>query len=315
MEIKMKAVVANPLARGFVEIGDVDEPMADSNEAVVRMTALSINRGEIRRAEAAETRMQIGWDMVGVVETPARDGSGPNAGQRVVGFSRRMQGWAERVALPTRDLAVIPDSVSDQDAATLPVAGLTALYALERCERLLGSRVLVTGASGGVGHFACQLGRLMGASVTALVRRHDHDDIIRATGVDDIVLSADGEGLENIGSFRALIDGVGGPMLGKLISLLEESGRAILYGVSAGPEAPLAIRNLMFTGDGRIEGFYLYRETEFETATKGLDRLLKLLADGRLETLVSVSGNWETIGEVAEQLIERSYPGKAVLSV
>ncbi len=137
----MKAVVANPSVRGFVEIGDVAEPVAAGNEAIIRMTALSLNRGEIRRAENAETRMQVGWDTVGVVEAPASDGSGPEAGQRVVGFSRRLQGWAERVALPTRDLAVIPDSVSDVDAATLPVAGLTALYALDRCQRLLANRV------------------------------------------------------------------------------------------------------------------------------------------------------------------------------
>ena len=81
------------------------------------------------------------------------------------------EGWAERIALRTTDIAAIPDKVSDADAATLPVAGLTALYALERCERLLASRVLITGATGGVGYFACQLARLMGAHVTAVLRR------------------------------------------------------------------------------------------------------------------------------------------------
>ncbi len=311
----MKAALANPDIRGLVEIGDIDEPVADSNEAVVRTTAFSLNRGEIKRAENAQARMQIGWDTVGVVETPARDGSGPKEGARVVGFSKRMQGWAERVALPTRELAVIPDAVSDIDAATLPVAGLTALYALERCERLLARRVLITGASGGVGYFACQLARLMGASVTAQVRRNDHNELVTATGVRDIVVTADESGLDEIGTFHAVIDGVGGPILAKLISLLDAGGRAILYGFSAGAETPLTIPNLIFTGDGRVEGLYLFRETEIESTAKGLDRLLKLLADGRLETLVSVTGSWKDIDEVAQNLVDRSYPGKAVLTL
>jgi len=311
----MRAVVANPQAPACLEIAEIDAPAADSTEALVRVRAFSLNRGEIRRAAAAPAGMQIGWDIAGVVESAARDGSGPAAGQRVVGFSRRMQGWAELVAIPTRDLAVIPDGVSDADASTLPVAGLTALYALERCERLLGSRVFVTGATGGVGYFACQLGRLMGARVVAHVRRAEQVAAVRATGVDEVVVSPDGSGLADVGKVRAVIDGVGGEMLSALLGLLDESGRAVLYGVSAGAETVLPVRDLMFTGDGRIEGFYLYRETEFETAAKGLDRLLALLGDGRLATLVSHTGGWEQVGETAQALIDRGFMGKAVLKI
>ena len=311
----MKAVVANPAVTGCLEIGDVTAPVADSNEALVAVTSISLNRGELRRAEAAEAGMQIGWDLAGVVQSAARDGSGPPEGTRVVGFSRRMQGWAEQVALPTRDLAAIPDTVSDQDAATLPVAGLTALYALERCERILGNRVLITGASGGVGYFACQLGLLMGGHIVAHLRRPDYADMVRGTGVQEVVVSEHAAGIADQGRFRSIIDGVGGPLLASLIAELEEGGRAILYGVSAGPTPPLAIRDLMFTGDGRVEGFYLYRESEIEYATRGLDRLLQLLADGRLVTHVPVTGSWSSIGETAAGLIARNFPGKAVLTI
>ena len=228
----MKAVVANPAVTGCLEIGDVAAPVADSNEALVAVTTISLNRGELRRAEAAEAGMQIGWDLAGIVQSAARDGSGPAEGTRVVGFSRRMQGWAEQVALPTRDLAAIPDTVSDQDAATLPVAGLTALYALERCERILGNRVLITGASGGVGYFACQLGLLMGGHIVAHLRRPDYADMVRGTGVQEVVVSEDAAGIAEQGRFRSIIDGVGGPLLASLIAALEEGGRAILYGAS-----------------------------------------------------------------------------------
>ena len=311
----MKAIVANSAAIGCLEIGEIAAPVADSNEALVSVTTISLNRGELRRAEAAEPGMQIGWDLAGVVQSAARDGSGPAEGSRVVGFSRRMQGWAEQVALPTRDLAAIPDAVPEQDAATLPVAGLTALYALERCERILGNRVLITGASGGVGYFACQLGLLMGGHIVAHLRRPDYADLVRGTGVQEVVVSEDAAGIAEHGRFRSIVDGVGGPLLASLIAELEEDGRAILYGVSAGPTTPLAIRDLMFTGDGRVEGFYLYRESDIEYASRGLARLLGLLAGGQLVTHVPVTGSWENIGETAAGLIARDFPGKAVLTI
>ena len=77
----------------------------------------------------------------------------------------------------------------------------------------------------------------------------------------------------------------------------------------------MAVRDLMLTGDGRVEGFYLYRETEIESAAKGLHRLLRLLADGRLTTLVAVTGGWRDIGETAARLIGRDFAGKAVLTL
>ena len=77
----------------------------------------------------------------------------------------------------------------------------------------------------------------------------------------------------------------------------------------------MAVRDLFLTGDGRIEGFHLYRETEVESAAKGLDRLLRLLADKRLMTHVPIIENWKDVGETANQLIQRDFPGKAVLTI
>ena len=311
----MRAVVTEPGATGCLVIAEVPEPSPDSDEALVRVKAFSLNRGEVRRAATQAAGTTIGWDVAGVVEAPARNGGGPRQGARVVGFSRRVRGWAERIALPTTDLAEIPDHVSDADAATLPVAGLTALYALERCERLLASRVLVTGATGGVGYFACQLARLMGGHVTALLRRQDQVALAKSLGVDATIVSSDGTELDAVPKFRAIVDGVGGPALGRLLTRLDNDGRAILYGVSAGQETTVAIRDLMLTGNGRVEGFYLTRDIQIERASKGLSRLLKLLADGRLRTLVSIDADWSTVGPTAARLMARDFTGKAVLRI
>src|SRR5215831_162715 len=116
----MRAVVTKPGATGSLVIAEASEPIPDSDEALVRVKAFSLNRGEVRRAATQAAGTMIGWDVVGLVEAPARNGSGPRKGARVVGFSRRVRGWAERIALPTTDMAEIPDGVSDAAAATLP---------------------------------------------------------------------------------------------------------------------------------------------------------------------------------------------------
>jgi len=311
----MQAVCVDHSAQGHLAIQSVPDPQPDAGEAIVRVRAVSLNRGELRRAEAGTAGMRIGWDLAGVVEQPARDGTGPAAGSRVVGFSRAMLGWAEHCAVPTHELAVMPDAVSFEDAATLPVAGLTALYGLERGERLLGSRVLVTGASGGTGLFACTLARLMGATVVAHVRRVEHEALVREAGAHEVVVHAEGAGVEEHGPYRLIFDGVGGALLSRLMPLLEPAGRCVIYGVTAGAEATLPIRALMGTGSGRVEGFHLYRESEHEHASRGLGRLLALLADGRLRTHIAVREDWSAVGRTAVALIERRYTGKAVLTL
>jgi NADPH:quinone reductase len=308
----VKSVVVEPNSPGRLAISEVPAPVPDSTDVVVRVHAFSLNRGEVKRAESMAAGTQLGWDFAGTVDQAARDGTGPTPGQRVVGFSRRLQGWAEFVSVPARDVAVIPDGVTDCNAATLPVAGLTALYALERCNRLLANRVLVTGATGGVGYFACQLASLMGARVTAQVRRAEQADVVRTLGVEPLVTET-GEGISDRQKFSAIIDGIGGELLAHLLPLLDENGRAILYGVSGSREAVLSIRDLMLTGDGRVEGFHLYRETEVVAARKGLERLPRLLAQGRLRTLVTLQSDWSNVGTVASRLIERAFVGKAVL--
>src|SRR4051812_18731374 len=88
----VKAVVTKPGAIGNVGFAEVPEPTPDSDEALVSVKAFSLNRGEIRRAATQTAGTLIGWDVVGIVEAPARNGSGPAKGTRVVGFSRRLRG-------------------------------------------------------------------------------------------------------------------------------------------------------------------------------------------------------------------------------
>src|SRR5256712_4060867 len=152
------AVVVDPEAPGRLAIRPVPDPAPDRGEALVRVHAISLNRGEVRRSGMAPAGWRPGWDLAGVVERAVADGSRPRAGARVVGFLPE-GAWAQHVAVPKNALAELPDKVTFAHTATFPVAGLTALLALGKGGLLLGRRVLVTGATGGGGEVPVPLAR------------------------------------------------------------------------------------------------------------------------------------------------------------
>jgi NADPH:quinone reductase len=306
-----RAVVVDPNAQGRLVIAPVPDPTPDRGEAIVRVRAISLNRGEVRRAGMAAAGWRPGWDLAGEVERAAADGSGPRAGARVVGMLPE-GAWAERVAVPTHALAELPERVSFSQAATFPVAGLTALYALAKGGLLLGRRVLITGATGGVGDFAVRLARLAGAHVTATVRRADQVAAVRALGAHEVPVS---EEIPATPKYDLILDSVGGRTLGTALAALERGGTCVTFGVSATSEVVFDARNFFVGGRATLYGFYLFVELGQEPAGLGLRRLADLVATGQLAPHISVERPWKEIAQVAQDLIARRYPGKAVLTL
>ena len=158
----VKGVVVDHSDADRLVLRSVSLAPAYRDEVTVRVRAISLNRGEVNRAlRTAEPGWRPGWDFAGVVEEVAPDGGGPPKGTRVVGILAS-GAWAEQIRVPKDSIATLPDEVTDGQAATLPVAGLTALHALRQGGLLLGRKVLINGASGGVGHLACQTRRCLG---------------------------------------------------------------------------------------------------------------------------------------------------------
>lgn len=310
----MLAVVVEPEAVGRLSLGEVEEPDPLPSEALVRVEAISLNRGEVRRAETNEPGFRPGWDLAGTVERAAEDGSGPAEGVRVVGFLPS-GGWAELAAVPTNALAELPDGVSFEEAATLPVAGLTAMYALEEGGNLVGRSVLITGASGGAGLFALQLARISGARVVALVRREEHVEMVTEAGAHEVIVSEDGGAAREHAPYDLILESVGGEVLGNALSMLATGGTCVSFGVSGGTEVTFDARTFYFTGGARLYGFILFHEVLAKPASVGLARLVRLLEEGKLRPRIEVQAPWTEVGEIAARLIDRGYTGKAVLRV
>ncbi|MBI4270860.1 MAG: zinc-binding dehydrogenase [Candidatus Rokubacteria bacterium] len=306
-----RAVVVDPGAPGRLVIRPAAEPVPDRGEAVVRVRAISLNRGEVRRSGMAAAGWRPGWDLAGEVERAAGDGSGPRLGARVVGLLPE-GAWAERVAVPTQALAALPDKVTFSQAATFPVAGLTALHALAKGGQLVGRRVLVTGATGGVGDFAVQLARLAGAHVTASARRADQAPALRTLGAHDVVV---GDEIPPSPKYDLVIESVGGRTLGTALAALERGGVCVTLGVSASAEVTFDTRTFFATGRTTLYGFYLFLELGTESASVGLKRLADLVAAGQRAPHVSLERPWGEIAQVAQDLMARRFPGKAVLTV
>lgn len=311
---KMQAAVVDPRAPGHLALRSVDPPSPGSNQALVRVAATSLNLGEVHMAQSAQEGAVLGWDVAGTIEQAAADGSGPPQGSRVVGMVRS-GAWAELVAVPTNALAQLPEGVSFAQAATLPVAGLTALLALERGTGLLARKVLVTGASGGVGHFACQLARLSGAYVVGLVRHQQKEGMVREAGADQVAVSEDASAASQFGPYRLVVEAVGGKVLAQTLGMLGPDGVCVSIGVIGGTEIAVDLRSMSRAPRSSLYKMLVFTEVTREPASEGLARLSQLVAGGRVKPHIDVEDSWKRIGQVAEDLLQRRISGKAVLRV
>jgi NADPH:quinone reductase len=313
----MRAVVIDPQAPLRVGFTTVEPPAPAAAEVLVRVKAISLNRGEVvYQAQQGEAGTRLGRDLAGVVDRPAAQGPGPEQGSRVVAFVAS-GAWAEQVAVPVNAVAELPPSVTFAQAAALPTAGLTALAAIGYGGNLIARAVLVTGASGGVGLIACRLASLAGARVVGQVRQARSAPIVQEAGADRVVIDENLAATAPFGPYHLIADVVGGEPLAEAMTQLAAGGTCVSIGPPSPAHAtvPVDLGRMRQAPGACLRFFSFYQELEREPASSGLQRLVRLVGDRQLTPHLGAEADWSQIATLAQALIDRRFPGKAVLHV
>lgn len=299
----VRAVVADlGTATGF-RVGRIDPPVPGPGQVVVEVHHVSLNRGDINDARSGRVPVGgvLGSDLAGVVLRSTSDG--PAVGARVVALATGA--FAQRAAVDVDALALVPDDVELAAAAALPVAGIAAVQALRAGmleTPIKGARVLVTGASGGVGRFAVQLAAYGGAHVVA----------VSANPSELVELGAD-ETLTDVEQIEApvdlVLDTVGGPQLVAAWGVLAPGGNIQCIGASSG--MPTTFPPYSTVGPAKTLSSFLI------TPPVGPDlaALVRLVAAGSLRVPIAWRGPVTRIDDAVAALLGRRVPGKAVLDL
>ena len=210
-------------------------------------------------------------------------------------------------------MAEIPEGISDAQAATLPIAGLTAMGCLDASGVLSNRNILITGASGGVGRFACQLAALAGAKVFAVSRRPELLQQLQEDGVDSSGIFISVADAKLAGSYDLVWDSVGGESLSTALTALSRNGTCVNYGNSSRQPTSFDVRTQGWPFH-EIKCIWLGREPILNS-TPILNRLAELVKQNKLRTPIDTILPWSRLAEAAEKLLQQQVNGKIVLEI
>jgi NADPH2:quinone reductase len=301
----VRALVVDPDAAMGFRFDEVAYPTAADDQVVVGVHHISLNHGDLNDARSGRVPAGavLGSDVTGVVVQAASDGTGPRQGARVVGIAAGA--FATHAAVDADAVVAVPDAVDLAAAVALPVAGVAAVQALRDGGLSAGKRVLVTGASGGVGPFAVQLAARAGAFVIAAAGSLERAAPLLDLGADGIVAD-----LADVHEpVDLVIETVGGTTLVEAWSLLAAGGSLQSVGWASGQ--PATFPPYSTVGPARTLSSFLIRGP----IAPDLSSLVQLLAAGMLSVTIGWRGNWERFEEAALAMLERRINGKAVLDV
>lgn len=259
----MRAVLGpDPNRPGVPRLGDLPDPVPRAGEVLVKVEAAGLNHADLLQVRGLYPPPPGESDVPGLecsgrvegVESPGLW----QPGQRVMALLGG-GGHGTRVAIPTGQLLPLPDNLSYLEGAAVMEAGLTAWTNLVAEGKLqAGETVLVTGATGGMGSFAVQLARELGARVIASGRDPDRLERLRTLGVQEVCLAGPNLGQqvrEATGGRGAdlVFDLIGGPHLNSHLAALRDAGRLVLIGLTGGARvdldlAPVLRRRLRILG-------------------------------------------------------------------
>ncbi|GLW54971.1 zinc-binding dehydrogenase [Kitasatospora phosalacinea] len=302
----MKALVP---ARGTVEFAEVPQPEPRPDEVLVKVDAFSVNRGETFLLEDPPPGWRPGKDVAGLVVQAAADGTGPAVGQRVVAHPPGA-GWAEYAAVRTDALAVLPEQLDAAAAAALPLAGLTALRLLRAAGAVTGRRLLLTGASGGVGHYLTELAAAAGAQLTAVTANAERGERLRELGAAEVVHAVAGAR----GPYDLVLESTGGAELPRALALLAPRGRLLWFGQASREPVRLDFFALLNGPVSAAVEHFSYADVDHPDGPD-LHTLVRLTAEGRLHPELGLVDDWHRTADAIAALRGRRVRGNTVLTL
>jgi NADPH:quinone reductase-like Zn-dependent oxidoreductase len=328
----MKAVILRSYGSpDQLELTATDTPEPAAGEVLVRVRATSVNpydwhgmRGEPRIARLmpgaiplrAPKLLVLGCDMAGQVEAVGKDVTGFRPGDEVFALLEK-GGWAEYVSVPERLLARKPENVSYEQAAAVPMAGVTALLALREAGRIEpGQKVLVNGASGGIGTFAVQIARALGASADAVCSSRNAE-LVRSIGADNVVDYTREDFTRSGRRYDMLLDIAGSRAAFACRRVLASKGTLVLVGGPAGRWlqpvghmiGTLAMAPLM------PQRVTMANTVACPTKKQLLEKLAALIEDGKITPVINRTYPFHDIQEAVRYQEQGHVPGKIVITI
>jgi NADPH:quinone reductase-like Zn-dependent oxidoreductase len=319
---------------GVLQVQEQADPTPGPGEVSIEVAASGINFADVMArlglyADAPKTPCVVGYEVAGTILELGDGVEGLSVGERVVA-STKFGGYASRVVVPAIDLFPMPDRLSFEQGAAIPVNYGTAWAALIRYGSLqAGERVLIHSAGGGVGIAATQIAKRYGAEVYGTASPGKHARITEL-GVDHPLDYTKTGWERGLPKFDVVLDAVGGKSFRRDYDMMRAGGRLVAYGASAvvaGERRNLvtALRTVI-----RMPRFNMIKQMSESKAVIGLNMLSlwkdhgslapwiaplrELLDDGTIEPVIADSFSFEDAGAAQNMITERRNVGKVVLT-
>jgi NADPH2:quinone reductase len=331
----MRAVqVLQPTGPADVRVVDIDEPTPGPDDVLVEVHSVGISFPDLLLSKGQyqlkpEPPFTLGVDVAGtVVSTGSTDGPGSTDGYGDLAPGTRVAGVvpyggaAERAVVPAGSVFPLPDRLSYDEGAALPMNYLTALFALqERGQVQAGETMLVHGASGGVGTATLQVARALGVRTIAVASTEEKAAFAREAGADEAVLR-DGfreevAALTGGRGVDVVLDVVGGDAFTDSLRCLAERGRVLVVGFAAGQGIPeVKVNRLLLNNiDVRGVGWGAFTMTKPDYMQEQWQTLLPMLGSGAVRPPIGTTYNLDDFGRALTEMAERRTLGKTVVHV
>jgi NADPH:quinone reductase-like Zn-dependent oxidoreductase len=325
----MKAIVYHEFGSPDVlRLEEIDKPVPKDDQILVKVRAVSVNPLDWHFMEGTPylgrplafgflkpTVERLGVDYAGTVEAVGKNITDFKPGDEV--FGNKFGAFAEYIVASNKALALKPASLTFEQAASLPVAALTALQALRDTGKLQpGQKVLINGASGGVGTFAVQIAKTFGAEVTGVCSGRNAE-LVRSLGADHVIDYTKEDFTQRAERYDVILDNVGNQPLSGFRRVLNPKG--IYVGIGGG-----GVNDSRWTGPlvGVIKMLIAKRFTTQEMRmmladmnSKDLTFLADLIQAGKLKPVIDRTYALSQLPEAMRYLEEGHARGKIVLTV